>query len=98
MRIISSTDLSAIIDFIYQGKTKIPQERLNNFLALAEELKIHGLIQMQTLIQLQNETAPFQEDFNFRNEEEKEQLNLLGNIGDVNEKAQKKKLITKKKK
>ena len=70
MKRIKSADMSAIIDFIYQGKTEIPQESLEYFFALAEELKIHGVIQMQTLIQLQNETAPIQEDVNFRKEED----------------------------
>ena len=42
---ISYTDLQAIITFMYQGEVNIAQEDLNNFLLVAEELKVKGLTQ-----------------------------------------------------
>ena len=37
------TDLSAILDFIYQGEVKVPSAELNEFIDLAKMLKIRGL-------------------------------------------------------
>ena len=87
MRRIRSSSLLAIIDFIYLGKTEIPKENLEKFLALAEELKIHGLVEMQTLIKLQNETVPIQDNLKCRQKEERQ--NLTGKIWDFEEKHQK---------
>ena len=38
-------DISAILDFMYSGQTKIPPNRLDAFLAAAGELKVRGLSQ-----------------------------------------------------
>ena len=43
MRGIKTTDLVAIVDFIYHGEANIIQEDLEGFLALAEELQLKGL-------------------------------------------------------
>ena len=43
MRGIRSSELCAIIDFIYLGEARIFQEQLETFLALAEELELNGL-------------------------------------------------------
>ena len=43
MRGVKSEDLAAIVDFLYLGEVNINQERLDAFLALAEELKLKGL-------------------------------------------------------
>ena len=43
MRGIESGDLLAIVDFLYYGEAEIDQERLDSFLAVAEELKVTGL-------------------------------------------------------
>ena len=43
MRGIKSTDLVAIVDFIYLGEANIFQEQLDIFLTLAEELELKGL-------------------------------------------------------
>ena len=47
MRGLKGKDLEAILDFIYHGEANIFQEDLNDFLALAEELQIKGLIGTQ---------------------------------------------------
>ena len=44
MRGLKSEDLMAIVDFIYIGEANIFQENLDTFLALAEELKLKGLM------------------------------------------------------
>ena len=41
---IHSTNLSLILDYIYQGETQIYHEDLENFLEVAHKLKIEGLI------------------------------------------------------
>ena len=43
MRGLKFEDLAAIVDFIYLGEANVSQESLDNFLALAEELKLKGL-------------------------------------------------------
>ena len=44
MRGIKSEDMSAIIDFLYCGEANVFQENLDSFLAIAEELKLKGLM------------------------------------------------------
>ena len=41
---IHSTNLSLILDYIYQGEVQIYQEHLDTFLEVAQKLKIEGLI------------------------------------------------------
>ena len=43
MRGLSSDTLVAILDFLYFGEANVPQENLDDFLALAAELKLKGL-------------------------------------------------------
>ena len=43
MRGMKSSNLKAIVDFIYLGETNVFQEELESFLALAEELQLKGL-------------------------------------------------------
>ena len=43
MRGIKMDDLVAILDFLYYGEANVFEEHLDNFLALAEELKLKGL-------------------------------------------------------
>ena len=43
MRGMKSSDLTAIVDFIYLGETNVFQDQLESFLALAEELQLKGL-------------------------------------------------------
>merc|ERR1711971_329269 len=42
------TELSALMDFMYQGEVSVAQEDLNTFLSVAEELKVKGLTQNET--------------------------------------------------
>ena len=43
MRGLKASDLSAIVDFIYNGEANIHQEDLDGSLAIAEELQLKGL-------------------------------------------------------
>ena len=43
MRGLKSDDLFAILDFLYRGKANVPEENLEYFLAVAEELQVMGL-------------------------------------------------------
>ena len=47
MRGTSSEDLTAIMDFVYFGEANVSSENLDTFLALAEELKLKGLVGKQ---------------------------------------------------
>ena len=42
MRGLRSEDILAMLDFLYLGESKVFQENLDSFLALAEELKLKG--------------------------------------------------------
>ena len=44
MRGVKSEDLLAIVDFLYNGEANVYQENLDSFLAIAEELKLKGLM------------------------------------------------------
>ena len=44
MRGMRSEDLSAIVDFLYRGEANVYQDNLDSFLAIAEELKLKGLM------------------------------------------------------
>ena len=44
MRGIKARDLVCLVDFIYHGEANVYEEDLNNFLAIAEELNLTGLI------------------------------------------------------
>ena len=44
MRGVKSTELVAIVDFLYCGETNILQENLESFLTIATELKMKGLL------------------------------------------------------
>ena len=43
LRGVTYSDLTSILDFIYNGEVNVAQEDLNSFLAVAEELQIKGL-------------------------------------------------------
>ena len=44
MRGLKSDDLFSILDFLYSGEANVPQENLESFLAIAQELKVMGLV------------------------------------------------------
>ena len=41
---VSSNDLSNVLDYVYNGEVQIFQEELDHFLAIAEKLKLQGLL------------------------------------------------------
>ena len=43
MRGMRASDLEAMVDFLYYGEANVTEENLDNFLLLAEELKLKGL-------------------------------------------------------
>ena len=43
MRGMKLEELVSVVDFLYYGETNVNEENLNNFLAIAEELKLKGL-------------------------------------------------------
>merc|ERR1712226_22376 len=43
LKSVSSTNLSAILDFVYLGETQIPRYQLNGFMELCRELQVSGL-------------------------------------------------------
>ena len=45
MRGVKSDDLLAIVDFLYCGEAKVCQENLDSFLAIAEYLQLHGVME-----------------------------------------------------
>ena len=44
MRGLKSDDLSALIDFLYCGETRVHQDSLDSFLAIAHDLQLKGLV------------------------------------------------------
>ena len=44
MRGVKSEDLEAIVNFLYKGEANVFQDNLDSFLAIAEELKLKGLM------------------------------------------------------
>merc|ERR1712129_95974 len=55
MRGLKSEDLMALVDFLYFGDANVYQENLDSFLAIADELKLKGLTENQTI---DEETTP----------------------------------------
>ena len=43
MKGVKSDNLSAMVEFLYNGEANVDQENLENFLALADDLKLKGL-------------------------------------------------------
>ena len=43
MRKVKSSDLKAVVDFLYFGEASVFQDDLESFLAIAEDLKLRGL-------------------------------------------------------
>ena len=43
MRGLKSEELEAVVDFLYYGEANIVEEKLETFLAIAEELKLRGI-------------------------------------------------------
>jgi len=45
------TDLQSVLNFMYHGEVNVAQEELNSFLAVAEDLRVKGLTQNQSVDQ-----------------------------------------------
>ena len=54
MRGIKSENLLAIVDFLYCGEANVFQENLDSFLAVAEELKLRGLMGQSENVEKRN--------------------------------------------
>merc|ERR1712183_629396 len=48
---VEFTDLQSVLTFMYHGEVNVAQEELNTFLAVAEELKVKGLTQNESVSQ-----------------------------------------------
>ena len=60
--LISSEDLKNVMDYIYNGEVQIYQENLDKFLAVAQRLKLEGLIgDNNTMEELDNQYVPKEE-------------------------------------
>ena len=60
--LISSEDLKNVMDYIYNGEVQIFQENLDKFLAVAQRLKLEGLIgDNNTMEELDNQYVPKEE-------------------------------------
>jgi len=46
---VKFTDLQSVLNFMYHGEVNVAQDELNSFLAVAEDLKVKGLTQSQSL-------------------------------------------------
>ena len=60
---ISSKNLHNVVDYIYNGEVQIYQEELDNFLDIAQRLKLEGLIgngeKIESKEDIKNEEAPY---------------------------------------
>ena len=73
---VNSDDLQNVLDYVYDGEVKIHQEDLDRFLAIAERLKLDGL--------LSNENEDFQENEDLKTNFEKSNPN--NTVSSVSEK------------
>jgi len=46
---VKYTDLQSVLNFMYHGEVNVAQEELNSFLAVAEDLRVKGLTQNQSV-------------------------------------------------
>ena len=65
MRGLKSENLNAILDFLYCGEANVFQESLDSFLAIAEQLKLKGLMEQsdandEKLKEFKSSSLPFQ--------------------------------------
>ena len=44
MKGVTSSELKAVMNYVYYGEANVPQANLNSFLALAEDLELKGLV------------------------------------------------------
>ena len=51
MRGVRTEDLVAVLDFLYCGETDVSEENLDTFLAIAQELKLKGLMEKEGIFE-----------------------------------------------
>jgi len=57
MKGVTSSDLKAVMNYVYYGEANVPQENLNSFLVLADDLELKGLVRRdESNSQLQQST------------------------------------------
>ena len=54
MRCMNSEVLAAVVDFVYLGETNVSQQNFDSFLAIADELKLKGLVGQRNYLQENN--------------------------------------------
>ena len=57
MRGVKTRDLTALVDFVYNGEAEVFQEDLDSFLALAEEVKLKGLTGNEPVEEIESQEA-----------------------------------------
>ena len=60
MRGVKAENMTAIVDFLYNGEANVSQELLDSFLALASDLKLKGLMSTDEAEQEKADIASFQ--------------------------------------
>ena len=78
---ISSINIESIIKFVYEGKVEINQNHLNEFLSIAEKLKVEGLISKRDDLK-QDKPASSDKETKIDNLEQYECLETLGKLED----------------
>lgn len=56
---ITSLELKAVVDFMYQGEVNVSQDNLSQFLATAEELKVKGLSGYRSMSGMKRNVKPY---------------------------------------
>merc|ERR1712200_160482 len=77
MRKLHPTVIEAIVDFIYRGEANITQDYLEQFFAIAEELKIKGLMTDADAKQKKSMRTPIKSLTGPKVKEEKPKLSSL---------------------
>merc|ERR1712129_57440 len=80
MRGMKMDDLVAIMDFLYYGETSVYEENIDNFLALAEELKLKGLSKRSRNEPKPNEIGSDQTENNKKNKTVKKEENATADL------------------
>ena len=55
MRCMNSEVLASVVDFVYHGETNVSQQNFDSFLAIADELKLKGLVGQRNYLKENNE-------------------------------------------
>jgi len=77
---VQSTDLNFVIDYIYDGEVQLYQENLDNFLDVAQKLKIEGLIEGQKEQKHQPDEYTIDEEISHYDEDLSESTSIVKNM------------------